>query len=198
MSPRRVTLTRRAVPVEQRLVYSQVVEGLLQHGLHGRVTHRLKQRLKQAGLDVDRPLMPAYPVEIWERCVGLAAKAIHPDQPEEVAWRLLGERHIDGYRETMLGRAMFGVLGLLGPKRRLSRTRQNFRAGNNYQEVIITDLGPTEVDVWLNERGMLRYFKHGIMLGSVRGVGEPNTKVVLRHFDDEGVTIRVSWGDPTP
>lgn len=177
----------------ERLVFDQTVEGLFVRGLGNRVTPALKQQLKQAGLDLDKRLLPAYPVETWERCVGLTAKSLHPEQPESVAFMLLGERLIQGYSETMLGRAIFGVLRLMGPKRRLSRTRQNFRAGNNYQEVRITDLGPTEVDLWLNERGLLRHFKHGIIQGSARSAGELNTKVELRHFDDEGVTFRISW-----
>ena len=182
----------------ERLVFDQSVEGLFVRGLGTRITPTLRQQLKQAGLDLDKRLLPAYPVEVWERCVGLAAKSLHPEYPEAVAFRMLGERHIAGYSETMLGRAIFGVLRLMGPKRRLSRTRQNFRAGNNYQEVLITDLGPTEVDMWLNERGMLRHFKHGIVLGSALSAGETNTKVELRDYDDEGVTFRVSWTEAKP
>lgn len=182
----------------ERLVFDQTVEGLFVRGLGTRITPTLRQQLKQAGLDLDKRLMPAYPVEVWERCVALAARSLHPEYPEAVAFRMLGERHIAGYSETMLGRAIFGVLRLMGPKRRLSRTRQNFRAGNNYQEVRITDLGPTEVDMWLNERGMLRHFKHGIVLGSALSAGETNTKVELRHYDDEGVTFRVSWTESKP
>jgi uncharacterized protein (TIGR02265 family) len=93
----------------------------------------------------------------------------------------------------MLGRALFGVFRLLNRRRRLARVRQNFRAGNNYQEAIITDVGPNEVDMWLNERGMLRHFKHGIVVGTARCAGDLEATTVLRHFDDEGVTFRISW-----
>jgi uncharacterized protein (TIGR02265 family) len=182
----------------ERLVFDQTVEGLFVRGIGPRITPTLRQQLKQAGLDLDKRLMPAYPVEVWERCVGLAARSLHPEKTEAEAFRLLGERHIEGYSETMLGRAIFGVLRLMNPKRRLSRVRQNFRAGNNYQEARIIDLGPTEVDLWLNERGLLRHFKHGIVQGSARGAGDLNMRAVLRHFDDEGVTFRISWTESKP
>ncbi|KFA90482.1 DUF2378 family protein [Archangium violaceum] len=177
----------------ERLVFDQTVEGLFVRAIGPKITPSLKQQLKQAGLDLDKKLLPAYPVEVWEQCLCLAARSLHPGKPEADAMRLLGERHIEGFSETMLGRALFGVLRLLNRKKRLARVRQNFRAGNNYQEVIITDVGPTEVDMWLNERGMLRHFKHGIVLGTGRCAGDLETTAVLRHFDDEGVTFRISW-----
>lgn len=177
----------------ERLVFDQTVEGLFVRGIGPKITPALKQQLKQAGLDLDKRLLPAYPVDVWERCLGLAAKSLHPGKPEAEAFRLLGERHIEGYSETMLGRALFGVFRLLNRKRRLARVRQNFRAGNNYQEALITDVGPNEVDMWLNERGMLRHFKHGIIVGTARCAGDLEATAVLRHFDDEGVTFRISW-----
>jgi uncharacterized protein (TIGR02265 family) len=182
----------------ERLVFDQTVEGLFVRALGSRITPALKLQLKQAGLDLDKRLLPAYPVEVWERCVGIAAKSLHPDQPESEAFRLMGEQHIQGYSETMLGRALFGVARLLNPRRRLARVRQNFRAGNNYQEALITEVGPGEVDMWLNERGMLRHFKHGIVLGSARCAGDLNMKADLRHFDDEGVTFRITWTEVKP
>ncbi|MCY1078099.1 DUF2378 family protein [Archangium lansingense] len=177
----------------ERLVFDQTVEGLFVRALGNKITPALKQQLRQAGLDLDKRLLPAYPVEVWERCLGLTAKSLHPGKPDAEAFRLLGERHIEGYSETMLGRALFGVFRLLNRKRRLARVRQNFRAGNNYQEVLITDVGPTQVDMWLNERGMLRHFKHGIVLGTGRCAGDHETTAELRHYDAEGVTFRISW-----
>ncbi len=182
--------------MNERLVFDQTVEGLFMRGLGGKIPPVLKEQLRREGLDLDRKLLPAYPVETWARCVGLTAKTLYPDKPEAEAWKLLGERHIAGFHETMLGRALFGVLRLMGPKRRLSRTRQNFRAGNNYQEVRITEVSPTEVDMWLNERGSLRYFKQGIIHGSARAAGDLEATVVVRHFDDEGATYRISWREP--
>ncbi len=180
--------------MSERLIFSHTVEGLYTRGLQGRVTPALKEQLRKEGLDLDKPLLPAYPLETWARCVRLTATALHPGEPEELALRKVGERTIEGYLETPMGRAMFGVLKLLGPQRTLGRMQKNFRSANNYTEVRLTEVGPTEADLWLNEPGLMRYFMQGVLLAGIRGAGAPDVEVALRQFDDAAVTYRVSWG----
>ncbi|MCP3142329.1 DUF2378 family protein [Pyxidicoccus xibeiensis] len=181
--------------MSERLVFPPIVEGLFVRGLTGRVTPLLKDRLRGEGLDLDRPLLPAYPLETWIRCVALTAKTLHPEEPDEVAWRLLGERMIDGYRDTLMGRALLGVMKLLGPWRMLLKAQHGFRTSNNYTEVRITERGPGEAEVWLNEPGKLRYFKQGVMLAMSRAAGGAATGVEVRQYDDNSVTYRVTWSD---
>lgn len=178
----------------ERLVFQNTVEGLFARGLAGRVTPALKEQLRREGLDLDRPLLPAYPVETWSRCVALTARALHPGEPEGVALSKVGERMVEGYRETAVGRAVFGVLTLLGPRRTLGRMQQNLRSANNYTEVRLTEVGSREADLWMNEPGLLRYFMRGVLLAGLRGAGTADAQVELRQFDDAGVTYRVSWG----
>ena len=180
--------------VTQRLIFEHAVEGLFLRGLAGRLTPTLKAQLREAGVDVERKLLPAYPWAVWERSVGVAARALHPAEPNEVSWRLIGERMVDGYRETLVGGAMFGMLRLLGPRRMVGRTRQNFRSGNNYTEARITEVGPMAVELWMNEVGTLRYFTQGAVLAGMRGAGAPDVRVEVAHFDDAGVTFSVTWG----
>jgi uncharacterized protein (TIGR02265 family) len=99
-----------------------------------------------------------------------------------------------GYRETMVGGAVFGMLKLLGPKRMLLRTQKNFRSGNNYTDVRFTEVGPTVMDMWMNEPGPLRHFSAGIIEAGMRFSGAPETRVEVRAFDDASVTYRISWG----
>jgi len=141
---------RRSVPLEQQLVYSQVVEGLLEHGLHGRVTLRLKARLKQAGLDLDRPLLPAYPVPMWKGCLAIIAEEAWPGLPREQAFRQLAEAHVEGYGRTLMGRAAFGVMRLLGPRRLVMRLPQTLRANDNDTEAELVARGPTTYELWVN------------------------------------------------
>ncbi len=180
--------------MSERLVFSHTVEGLFRRGLAGRLSPELNEQLRKAGLDLDRPLLPAYPLETWLRCVSLAAQVLYPNEPRELALRHVGERMVDGYLETTMGSAMFGLLRLLGPHRTLGRMQKNFRSANNYTEVRLTELGPREADLWMNEPGMLRYFMEGILLAGLRGAGTPDVRVELRHFDDTSVTYRLSWG----
>ncbi|NMO22096.1 DUF2378 family protein [Pyxidicoccus fallax] len=179
----------------EKLVFEHTLEGLFVRGLMGRVTPVLRARLRKVGVDLDRKLQPAYSFETWCSAVQVAAREVHPDVPDEVGYGLLGERMVDGYRETVLGRAAFGVIQLLGPRRGVSRARQMFRSGNNYTETRLEDVSPTEVDLWMNEAGPIRYFTRGALLAGLRATGARQPVVEVREFDDECVTYRLIWNE---
>jgi uncharacterized protein (TIGR02265 family) len=176
-----------------KLVFDHTIEGLFLRGLSGQVTPRLKEKLRQAGLDLDRPLLPAYPFDVWMKCIGLAAHELFPGTPEPEAWRRLGERLVEGYRETVMGSAMFTLLKLLGPRRTLHRAQKNFRSGNNYTEVRFTDVAPSVVDVWMNETALASHFTRGALQAGMRTSGAPELQVNIHHSDSQGTTYRVSW-----
>jgi uncharacterized protein (TIGR02265 family) len=179
--------------MQERLVYEHTMEGLFVRGLAGRVTPGLKDRLRAVGLNLDRRLLPAYAFETWCSCVRLAAQLLLADLPEEEAYHQLGERMVDGFRETLMGRAQFSVLQLLGPQRVLHRAQQSFRSGNNYTEVRVHPLGPGEQEVWMNEPGFTRYVVQGALVAGLRASGAAEPQVRVEGFTEEDVTFRVSW-----
>ncbi len=179
--------------MQEKLVFDQTLEGLFVRGLDGRVTPTLKLHLKEVGVDLDRKLLPAYPFETWCSCVRVAAQALYADATEEQAYHALGERMVDGYRGTMLGRALFSVLQLLGPRRVLSRVQQSFRSGNNYTVVRVEDLGPCLLRLWVNEPGPTRYLVQGAILAGMRGCGVQDAQIRVRGFTAEDVTFEVEW-----
>jgi uncharacterized protein (TIGR02265 family) len=177
----------------EKLVFEHTVEGLFVRGLVGRVTPVLRERLRGVGVDLDRKLQPAYGFDTWCSAVQVTLRELHPDMPDDVGYGLLGERLVDGYRETVLGRAAFGVIQLLGPRRGVSRARQMFRSGNNYTETRLEDVSPTSVDLWMNEAGPIRYFTRGALLAGLRATGAVRPAVEVREFTDDHVTYRLSW-----
>lgn len=179
----------------ERLVYEHTVEGLFVRGLARRISPAVKQQLRQAGLDLDCKLLPAYPFDTWARCVAIAADALYPNELQSVAYQWLGARMVEGYRETFTGRLMFRVLQLLGPQRLVARTEQNFRSGNNYTEVRHTDIAANVVELCVNEPGPTRYVVQGAMLETLRAArpGDMGVRVDLIDFTAESVTFRVSW-----
>ena len=122
------------------LIFNHTVQGLLSRAFPQGVPAALKQQLRGVGVELDKPLLPAYPVQTWSRCIELCAPFAFPNESPQAAWFKLGERMIDGYQETMIGRAMFASLRLLGPRRMLQRSRRSFRSGNNYTDVVLTDV----------------------------------------------------------
>ncbi|HVG61601.1 MAG TPA: DUF2378 family protein [Hyalangium sp.] len=179
--------------MQEKMVFDQTLEGLFVRGLEGRVTPTLRTYLKEVGVDLDRKLLPAYPFETWCSCVRVVARELYSGTPEEQAYHALGERMVDGYRGTMMGRALFSVLQLLGPRRVLDRVQQSFRSGNNYTEVRIYERGPHQLEMWMNEAGPTRYLVQGAILAGMRGCGVPDARVRVLSFTAEDVTFEVVW-----
>lgn len=178
------------------LIFSHTLESLMSHAFPGGVPAELKTKLRPLGVDLDKRLLPAYPRDTWARCIELCAPFGFPNERREVAWGRLGERMIDGYQETMIGRAMFSTLRLVGPRRMLQRAQKTFRSGNNYTEARLTELGPTQMDIWLNEVDeVLRHFTQGLLLAGMRAGGALEPRVERVHADSLGMTLRASWKD---
>lgn len=179
---------------ETPLVFNHTVQGLYSRAFPQGVPALLKEQLRGVGVDLDKTLLPAYPMETWSRCITLSAPVVFPNELPSVAWHKLGERMIDGYQETMIGRAMFASLRLLGPRRMLLRAKRSFRSGNNYTEVQFTDVSETEMDLWFNEtHEVLRHFTAGLVMAGMRMGGAELPRVAILHTDARGVTFRASW-----
>lgn len=176
------------------LIFNHTIQGLFSRTFNEGVPAELKAQLRAAGVDLDKPLLPAYPVHTWCRCIELSAPVAFPRERRELAWRKLGERMIDGYQDSMIGSAMFSMLKLLGPKRTLQRAQKNFRTGNNYSEVRITEVGPTVMDLWFNEtEEPLRHFTSGLVLAGLRASGTEAPQVDIIDKDAKGFTVRAAW-----
>jgi uncharacterized protein (TIGR02265 family) len=177
----------------ERIVFEHSVESLYLRSLRSRLTPELKNQLRSVGVDLDRKLLPGYPQPVLTQALQLTARTLRPELPEADAFRWLGECQVEGYQETVVGTALFGVLRLLGPRRMLERTQKNFRSGNNYTEVRCTTVDPCTSDLWMNEIGPMRYFTQGIVLAGMRAAGAREARVEVLHFDEEGTTYRVAW-----
>jgi uncharacterized protein (TIGR02265 family) len=177
----------------EQVVFEQTIEGLFVKALGSRLTPRAKERLRGAGVDLSKPLLPAYSFEIWMSSLKIAAEEVFGTHSQDEAMLKLGELLIDGYKETFLGRAVLGFVRVLGPRRTLGRSTQNFRSGNNYTETRVTDLSPTCTELWMNEVGPYPTFTQGILLAALRASGAQNLEVVVSQFDGHACTYRVSW-----
>lgn len=179
--------------MQPKLVFDQTLEGLFIRGLSGRVTPGLKSQFRTAGVDLDRKLLPAYPFSTWCWCVAVAARELYARETPEVAYRLLGEQMVDGYRTTVWGRSLFSVLQLLGPRRVIGRAQQSFRSGNNYTEIRSRELSPLCLELWVNEEGLTRHLMQGALLAGLRGSGARGPRVELKSFTQQDVTFHVQW-----
>jgi uncharacterized protein (TIGR02265 family) len=181
--------------LSERLVFSHTVEGLYQRALGGRIDSACLGRLRDIGLDLGRPLLPAYPFDVWMKSIAIVAENVFPGVQPVEARRRLGEELIRGYRETYLGRATLAVAKVFGPKRTLRRSAHNFRSGNNYTEVKIEETGPTSMEMWMNLVGPYPEFTQGIISAGMEVAGAHDVKVEISHHDGEAATYRIAWSE---
>jgi uncharacterized protein (TIGR02265 family) len=181
-------------PGDARVVYDVAVESMFQRVLKGRITPRLQQRLKEAGVDLGQKLKPSYPRDVWQRCLNLVMEELYAGVPADEAWGELGERFIESFRESLLGPAMLGVLRLLGPKRALARLTQSFSYGNNYNQAKLTEVSATEFLLWVNEAGISPHFMAGMVRALLNVIGVTRHTVEIAGFDGHACTYRVRLG----
>ncbi|MCY1046554.1 DUF2378 family protein [Corallococcus sp. bb12-1] len=188
-----MTRTPRFVPPEQRHVYVQVVEGLLQHGLRGQVSPRLRERLRQAGVDLDRPLLPLYPVPLWARCLHIIVEETWPGTPREEAFRRLARAHVEGYGATLLGRAVMSVMRLLGPKRVAHRLPEVLRGTDNYTEAVLTERGPAHYELRINSVIDAPGYVESLFEAVLQVGGAQAPRVTKLHEEQDGTVYSLTW-----
>ncbi|MFY0573697.1 DUF2378 family protein [Cystobacter fuscus] len=180
---------------DELLVFEQTIEAVFVRALHGRLSPACRERLRQAGLDVEQKLRPAYPFASWMTFLRIVAEELYPQLPLEESAFKLGEAYMDGYRETMLGRAVLSLLRVLGPRRALMRATQHFRSGNNYTESRLKELGPCKFELWMNEVGSLPSFTAGIIHAGLRTAGVEHLRIELTGYDGHACTYCINWSD---
>jgi len=179
----------------EKVVFDHTVEGLFLKALGKRLTPRIKERLREVGIDLQaKRLQPAYPFDSWMAALRIAADEVFPGVPEDRAMFQVGELMIAGYQQTVMGKALLGMMRVLGPRRILQRAQQSFRSGNNYTETRLTEVDATTVDVWVNHIGTYPTFTSGILYAGVSAAGGKQVEVQVLGFDGkEGGTYRVRW-----
>ena len=188
-----MTRKPRSVPPEQRQIYMQVVEGLLQHGLRGRVSPRLRERLRVAGVDLDRPLLPLYPVPLWARCLDIIIEEVHPGVPREEAFRRLARAHVEGYGATLLGRAVMSVMRMLGPKRVVQRLPETLRGTDNYTEAVLTERGPTSYELRVNSVIDAPGYAEALFEAVLQVGGAQAPQVTKVREEEDGTVYALTW-----
>lgn len=182
-----------SIAPHEPVVFSHTAESLFLRVLKDEVTPTLTSKLRELGIDLAKPLLPAYPVPVWNQALEAAGRALYPNEELTVAVRRIGERMISGYNLTLIGKAVIAMAKLIGPRRALLRTRQNWRSGNNYSEAEVTELAPTDFRLVLNESGVSRWVSAGLLQAGLEMAGAQALKVELESFTDTHATYRVTW-----
>ncbi len=169
-----------------RYIYAVAVEAFFQRALAGRLDAPAKARLREAGIAVDEPLLSVYPADVFHRAVEIAAAAVYPGVPPDEAQFRAGLDHIDAFVQSYPGKMMAALARQIDPRTILEYTATFIRLGNNFTETRTRALGPTRVEVWMNDVGEVPGWYRGIVQ---RGLERANVT---------GVEVRLVPGTPRP
>lgn len=175
----------------EKLIFAQTFEGLLR-SLSGKLTPALTAGLRERGLDPGATLLPAYPRQVFTDVISFVARELHPGLSPDAGVIAVGRTFMDGYGETMIGRAMMAMMRLIGPRRTLERVTRQFRTGNNYSETKLIAVGATEYHLWVNEVRLPGWYI-GIVSRGLELAGGLDVKVELSQHDEAGGTFVVKW-----
>jgi uncharacterized protein (TIGR02265 family) len=186
------TATATTEVMESRVVFKHCADALVR-GLGPRLTPELKNKFIQLGIGADGMALPAIEYQRWNEILGTVAHDLMPELSAQDAYHRLGEILTDAYLENFIGRALKPVITLIGMKRALGRMKQNFRVANNYSEVELTELGPGDALLKVNEVGLMGYFYRGVLDRGLRLTSPKNLKVVVASQDADWVTFSIKW-----
>jgi uncharacterized protein (TIGR02265 family) len=189
-----VSRTRASLPYAERLIFPIPIEGLWVRALSRDLTPALRERLCAEGLDLEAPLAPAYPLERFETWLHLTAAGLRPDLPESEGVRWLGRRFLEGYQQTLVGKATSATLKLLGVRRSVDRLTRTFATGDNFMSAEGFDEAPGVVRVEVGPIGRQAHYVHGLLEGGLSMVGAREGSVEYTGTGaEERAVYRMSW-----
>jgi uncharacterized protein (TIGR02265 family) len=87
-----------------------------------------KDRLREKGFDLSR-MQPKYPIQVWLDCVDVANSEVHPELSRPDAWVAIGDRFVEGYFQTLVGRMIATTLPFLSAKTFVGRSPRFISTG---------------------------------------------------------------------
>lgn len=177
----------------ERLWFQNVVEGLFVRGIGPQLSAADKAALAKVGLKLDK-LLPAYSEAVMVEALRVAGPLVLPRGSLEEQQHELGVRAAKGYFDTFLGKAMVGLVKLVGPERGISRLDRNLRTLTNYLNARIVTRAEKSADVEVEPVGPLMHFIVGVLHGSGSLDDGGKSGATLISHAGEKCVVRLSWG----
>lgn len=174
-------------------MFDHVIDGMFRKSLGKRLTAACRAELKAAGLDLDRALLPAYPLDQYFTFLEIAGRHLYPDAPLPQALFELGAGFLDGYHETLMGRAILQLARLIGPTRAVKRSAQTWRQGNNFTEVRVVERTPTCFELHFNVVGRHPEHTQGALFGALSVNADLDVSVEILDRTPPGAVYLVQW-----
>lgn len=176
-------------PIVYRNTVDAVVERLLVKG--NKWTPRLEQEL--AAIGVRRHDPKDLPQESWRRMLPLVARELFPHASTHDAHRKLGAAVLTSFAETLVGKALFTTLRVIGVRRGLERMTKNFRVGNNFTDSTLTGAPGNDVELWVSDVNDVPEYIRGLMETACAAAGGKDVQVEVLRFAPPAATYRIRW-----
>jgi uncharacterized protein (TIGR02265 family) len=150
-------------------------EGLFVRALQPTGTFR--DRLRDKGFDLSR-MQPKYSIHVWIDCVDIAISEVHPTLSRADGWAAIGDRFVEGYFQTLVGRMIATTLPFLSAKSFVGRSPRFISTGLEGVQQQLT---------WENEKTALLSIRGGGELAGHLLVGV--CRNVYRRMKIEGVRL---------
>ena len=179
----------------ERVIFGNTFEGLYRFVSPGLPPDHAERLRRATGVDFTKPLHPAYPADSFVRVVREMAGQLYADAPEAERLRRVGRAVLEGWRLTLVGRAVEGVSRVVGPLRTFRMAGRKFRTSDNFTDVRVEEVGARELLLHLNDAlGMPTYYQ-GFFEAIVAHLGVPAPRVDVARAEAPGVTLRVTWAE---
>lgn len=175
---------------EAAVVYAPTVEGLFR--ALGPLDEGAKERVRALGVDPERRLAPGYPLAVWVSLLRLGADLFAPELSVDEALHALGRRFLDGYGETLMGRAMMLALRVIGPTAALARLSHQFGTAGNYFTSRVVLLGDREALVEVHPVTWPGWY-FGLLERALEQAGAHDVQVSVAERQGLSAGFRVRW-----
>jgi len=177
----------------EKLVFGHAVQGIFLDALGERLNPQARVKFREAGIDLDRPLLPAYDQAVYHRCIELAAAEVWPELPRADALRRVGAAVMKSYEGTLVGKAVAGMIRMIGPRRTLERATHNFRSATNYLECKVLTPEPRKAELTLNETSGVPTYFEGVVVTALEMAGATHLHCLLSAQGTGGTRYRLTW-----
>jgi uncharacterized protein (TIGR02265 family) len=150
--------------------------------------------LREAGFNLAK-IQPRYPAPVWVKALQIARRRLYGDQQEEAGYRSLGNRFVEGYFETIIGKILSIPLALVSPDRVIQRLPKTWKAARPDVNVDPpVKEGPQRWRVHFHDQHSVPGFVAGIVEGaSRRTTMGNNTKVEIERVTPQGFDLVITW-----
>lgn len=176
-----------------RVIFGTSFDSLFSSDLRAHITPTLDAEFKKLGVNLSKPFQPAYAIEVWVEIIELLCKHLYPKDSRETAQWKLGRSTIEGFVHTLIGKAAFAFMRLVGPVRSVERAARTYANTNNYTKIDLKRIAPTAFEFTLNEKHTLPEYDMGILEAVLEHVGAKQPHVTLLKRDAESFTLKLEW-----